>query len=74
MPKKNCLGIIYEFVTEKKLEPMKRWSTRSRINMRTTKKYKILEVKEPGIKKILSKVREILNLISGNDIIELLKG
>ena len=63
---KSPITRFFEYITSKKLRPMKKWSIRSRYDYST--------IKSKCTKKIIKQIRKLLNFISGNDIIEMLKG
>lgn len=52
----------------KALRPMKKWSDRYRFEDRHQK------IKSPNHKRLIRKIRDLLNLISGDDLIEMIKG
>ena len=62
----STLNRLYSLIQNENLRSMKRWSNRHRKDWegRPSK----------VIKKLKSKIREILSIISGNDIVEMLKG
>ena len=62
----STLNRLYSLIQNENLRSMKWWSNRHRKD-REGRPSKV-------IKKLKSKIREILNIISGNDIVEMLKG
>lgn len=58
----TALKLINEFIIQQRLQTMKRWSRRSRKAMR-----------QQRFKNMLTIIRNLLNLISGNEIINMLK-
>ena len=62
----STLNRLYSLIQNENLRSMKRWSNRHRKD-REGRPSKV-------IKKLKSKIREILSIISGNDIVEMLKG
>jgi hypothetical protein len=62
----STLNRLYSLIQNENLRSMKRWPNRHRKD----KEGRPSKV----IKKLKSKIREILNIISGNDIVEMLKG
>lgn len=66
MTNESTLQKIYEFVRSKNLSQMKKWELRTRFDS-SNRRPKL-------IRKYVRQIRELLNLVSGNDIIELLKG
>lgn len=57
---------LYRFIFSENLRPMRKWSTRYRYaNSNRLSWY---------LHKIKKQIRSILNLLSGNDLIEMLKG
>ena len=63
---KTALTFIDEFITNNNLRKMKKWSIRFKEN--TTSK-----ITSQYISKLNKKIRNLLNLISDDDIIEMLK-
>ncbi len=66
MVRSICLNNIVDFIKEKKLKPMKTWSDRYRIGKN--------HVKSAYLQEIIKKVRLLLNLVSGNNVVEMMKG
>ena len=67
MPNVTALSQIFNFLINKKLKPMKIWSQRFR-------NADLYGRKSWYLKKLKYETRVILNLISGNDLTEMLKG
>ena len=63
----TALSQMFNFLINKKLKPMKKWSLRFR-------NADLYGRKSLYLKKIKYETRGILNLISGNDLTEMLKG
>lgn len=60
----NALTRISNFIATENINSMKRWSERYKGNNR----------KNWYLQKLTNQTRKLLNLISGNDIVEMLKG
>lgn len=58
------LELIIRLINEKRLRPMKVWSTRYGDNP---------EIRNYYIYKLKFKIRTILNILSGNDVVNMLK-
>ena len=69
MIEKTALGQIIDFINDKKLTQMMKWSDRS-IFCKNRHGYSILN---NNVRKIKNGFQKILNLISGNDSVEFLK-
>lgn len=62
----STLEKLIRFTKSKKLSAMKKWSDRYRVQVNNNK--------SSIIKKMCKNIRTLLNLISGNDLVEMLKG
>jgi|LakMenE18May11ns_1017448.scaffolds.fasta_scaffold8390583_1 hypothetical protein len=63
----TALQILSRFISNKNIKPMKKWSTRFR-NVESDGR------KSWYLKGLIRQIKKILNIISGNDIIEMIKG
>jgi hypothetical protein len=66
MVNSSCLMKIMDLVESKNLKAMKKWSLRNRVRRDGQKSTHVLNLRK--------QVRQLLNLVSGNDICEMLKG
>ena len=66
MVNKSTIERINMYIDSKHLRPMKKWSLRFRYSQDSKK--------TRDIKKIIKQIRNLLNFLSGNDIVEMLKG
>ena len=57
---------ISQFISSSNIRPMKKWSERYRLDSQNNK--------SPYLKLIISQVKVLLRIVSGNDIVEMLKG
>jgi hypothetical protein len=66
MVNQNGLFKISNFIEANRIRAMKKWTSRTRYNQNRTK--------STHIKVLIKKIRSILGLISGDDLVEMLKG
>lgn len=62
----SCLSQIFNFITENRLKPMKKWSERFIYDGRNEKSWYITQMAK--------QINHILYLISGGDIVGMLRG
>ena len=67
MVNETAVHKIIKFIESQNISQMKKWSERSRYNNRTMQLLRFIREKVVNI-------REILRILSGNDIVEMLKG
>ena len=63
----SAVHLINNYISEKQIRPMKNWSSRKRYCQNTN-------VLQRNVFQITRLVKKLLNIISGNDIVEMLKG
>jgi|LakMenEpi03Aug12_release.lakeMendotaPanAssembly.Ray.scaffolds.fasta_scaffold1591763_1 hypothetical protein len=71
MPNITALERITRFIhSDRNIKPMKKWSQRFRFANLTSG----LDNRNPYLKRIMKQVKEILVIVSGDDVVEMLKG
>jgi hypothetical protein len=66
MVEQTALQILVNFISQSKLKEMMKWSDR-KLHLKDGKLLRYTRV-------LKKKIRQVLNLVSGNDIIQMLKG
>jgi hypothetical protein len=66
MVHRTSISEIQKYISEKKLRPMKKWSNRF---LKSQPGYK----KSWYIKRLANQMRHIFNILSGNDLIQMIK-
>jgi hypothetical protein len=66
MVRSICINKISEYIEREKLKPMKMWSNRFRYDSKHQKSNYLI--------KLTKQIRTLLELTSGNDVVEMLKG
>jgi hypothetical protein len=63
----NALKYLFELIEKKNLRPMKKWSTRVVRKLGTN-------IIQDSVKSLINQIKKILQILSGNDVVSMLKG
>lgn len=66
MPNLSALSKIDDYIQSQRLKPMKKWSLRTRFDT--------ADSRPRYLRKFIRQIRNIMILVSGDDIVEMLKG